>query len=263
MTDVRLRRSDEPIDVIVGRTGELFGRGQFRRKPVDLRNIKDGVAAQHRNLPSLIIVVTFQRQPFCEDDVGAFLALAHMGVERERLLKGHPSVVDISSAPCCVPEHWNVDAAIGAPGGEIRGKQSEAGASFGFPRLNPNRNALFEVGDDVPRDAVIKGSHLHDGLLNQLGEHECGLDSARATNFAPSAILIRLRLAGIIAVLIDANSWRDRFVCGALNKVGDIRQACDLRKLQELCSSLYQCHGTTPSGWRRPKIRASRSRTEA
>ena len=83
-----------------------------------------------------------------EDDVGAFLSLAHRCFERECLLESHPCVIGVSTILRSLPKDRDIDAAVGAAGGEVRGKQPETGASCGLPRLNPNGPAGLKFRDD-------------------------------------------------------------------------------------------------------------------
>jgi hypothetical protein len=94
-----------------------------------------------------------------------------MGVEFERLAKGHPDRGREILRGCRHPKREHVDAAVGlAVVAQRPGNPS--GGVFGVPRFHPRANAFFESLDDLRGDARVNvltvciRCFLHFGFLH-------------------------------------------------------------------------------------------------
>jgi hypothetical protein len=150
----RVGRLDEALCVVVERRRLLLRRHNDRRQAVDLRDIKDAVIPHHSDL--LFLVLLLYRELAGEDDVSAFLALADVRAESERLAERHPRRVGISGVFRGMPEDGDVDPAVGAARGDIGGQQPERGAPLRPPRLHPCGDAFLQVVDDAARTALVR-----------------------------------------------------------------------------------------------------------
>jgi hypothetical protein len=97
------------------------------------------------------------------DDGGAFLALAHMGAELQRLAESEPALAGETALGDGAPEDEDVDAAVGAAGRGIA-RQAERGADAG-PRLHPGHAPLFELGDDLVGDLLVEVRSVREGFV--------------------------------------------------------------------------------------------------
>src|SRR5262249_12916740 len=124
----------------------------------NLLDVEDGIALQVVNLAvngvACLGIRLAARKAVRIDHRRAFLALADMRLELDRLLVSHPDRGGKALRGRRSPERKHVDAGIGLAGVAERPRDAPCGM-LGVPRPRPGPRALFERGDDARRDAGV------------------------------------------------------------------------------------------------------------